>query len=64
MAASAGIGIVFIKLLVFKVPAATVDVVHAMGTIEGQGQRGMATAAIRKRSGVTLKLNGGQVVVG
>lgn len=64
MTASAGIGVVFVELLVFKVPATTVDVVHAMGAIKGKGQAGVAAAAFAQRPGMTLKLNGSQVIVG
>lgn len=64
MAGAAGIGIRFVEILVLEVPRPAVDVMHAVGAVEGKWQAGMTDAALGDGARMALQLVGRDVVIG
>lgn len=49
---------------VSQVPGPAVDIMHAMRSVQGQGQAGVADSAVAEGTGMALKLGGRDIVIG
>ncbi len=64
MTGAAGIRIAFIEILMFSIPARTIDVVHAVWAVKGKRQAGMTATALADGAGMSLQLVRRHVIIG